>query len=575
MAEVFLVSNNHAFQLPHAIQSCCVHHITALEPLVKKLFQKGNSEKDASHPTVVVFDSAERSVSGGSSELNLLPYADKVLLLRYFFSHLNIIVVDSSTLTRSATAKLNGAIAKIDALVSDRISRVATWTGTGVNINDFYADDYDGLGDSELHLKISDVVATMSFSLGHNSNLSRATESHIAHLNKVIVRSINFQLLLADSLEANLRLLCHCVGHWAFPAHELSNDDLVYCVYLMLGYALSYTKTLGAIDGLDVPTPNELMAMVFMTRDTYKNGNPFHNFRHAVDVLQACFHYLIRLKCLPPFEQLEEDPRADEMELFAGKSTVPCTELVAKNEVPVVAEETCVPHLTPLQTLGLLIAALGHDVGHPGVTNAFMIKHAAPTSQLFGERSVLELYHATIFTNKILSITWPSLLACETDTLSVKKLIMNSILATDMAEHFEYLHKLKEFQLHASDPLACRVSLVSLLLIKCADISNVTRPTRVSAQWALVLSREFAEVELLEKKISACMAATPDVTYSKLPTTLDDLLANNPAIHKGQLFFIDTFAEGLFSSILDIFPELQYTYDIIRENKAFWLARNS
>lgn len=587
MAEVYLVSNNHAFQLPCSIKSRCVHRMTSLTPLVKKLFQKGNSEKDANYPTVVVFDHAEYGTAdsalraSGATALDSLPYADQVLILRYYFSHLNMIVTDSRTLSHGAAAgELNAAIDKIELLVSDRISRVATWTGTGININDFYSPDYQTLtrGDSELQLKITDVIATMSCALDHSSNLSRATESHIMHLSKIITNSINFEQLLADHSELNLRRLCHCVGHWAFPAHELTNDDLVYCVYLILGFALAYIKLEGVPDGLVIPTPNELMAIVYMTRDTYKNGNPFHNFRHAVDVLQACFHYLVKLRCLPEFEQLEEDPRADETELFTGKKPLlPCIELVAKDEVlPVEDEPLYVPHLNPLQSLGLLVAALGHDVGHPGVTNAFMIKHSAPTSQLFGERSVLELYHSTIFTNKVLSTTWPSLLSCETATdssLSLKKLIIGSILATDMAEHFEYIHKLKEFQLHATDPVVDRVKLISSLLIKCADISNVTRPTRVSSQWALVLSREFAEVEILEKKISSSMPATEDVVYERLPTTLDEVLECNPTIHKGQIFFIQTFAEGLFSSILDLFPELQFTCDIIQENKSFWESR--
>ena len=30
--------------------------------------------------------------------------------------------------------------------------------------------------------------------------------------------------------------------------------------------------------------------------------------------------------------------------------------------------------LTPLQTLALLVGAIGHDLEHPGVTNAFLVK---------------------------------------------------------------------------------------------------------------------------------------------------------------------------------------------------------
>ena len=244
-------------------------------------------------------------------------------------------------------------------------------------------------------------------------------------------------------------------------------------------------------------------------------------------------------------------------------------------------ERVCRLGTAPFESIadiGLLIAALGHDVGHPGVTNAFMIKHSSPTSQLFGERSVLELFHASVFVNKILSVNWPSLLSTETssdpkESLNLKHLIINSILATDMAEHFEYINKLKTLKLNSADQSNERVKLICSLLIKCADISNVTRPLRVSSQWALVLSQEFSEVENLENALRDNATEFDDVSYPKLPSTLDDILVAYPNIHKGQLFFIHAFAEGLFNSIVKHFPELQYTSDIIHENNQFWLSR--
>ncbi|GEQ66778.1 hypothetical protein JCM33374_g441 [Metschnikowia sp. JCM 33374] len=425
----------------------------------------------------------------------------------------------------------------------------------------------------------------MSFLVYHHANLSSVTQQQIIHLKNVLLQSIDFSSLLQDHSESRFRYLCHLVGHWSFPAHELSNDDLVYCVYLMLRLALDHVKSSPVPKGFEFPSENELLALVYMVRDTYKNGNAFHNFRHAVDVLQACFHFLIRIKCLPQFEQLEIDPRGLETGFLSGESPASVRkELVAipeadsdlklENE----SAKSSHPLLSPLQSLGLVIAALGHDVGHPGVTNAFMIKYSSPTSQLFAERSVLESYHASLFVNKILSVNWPSLLDTDTSAdaskpLPLKHLIVNSILATDMAEHFEYIGKLKTLKLNSAEQTNDRVKLICSLLIKCADISNVTRPLRVSSQWASVLSREFSEVESLEKAIQANATAFGDVVYPKLPSSLDEILDMCPNIHKGQIFFIQTFAAGLFNSISKHFPELQYTADIIDDNNQFWLDR--
>ena len=123
------------------------------------------------------------------------------------------------------------------------------------------------------------------------------------------------------------------------------------------------------------------------------------------------------------------------------------------------------------------------------VTNDFMIKFSAPTALLYNDRSVLESYHASLFINKVLRICWPDLLTCtieEKSELTIRSLIISSILATDMGEHNEYVNRLKSFKTH-NEILNHdnTVKLISALLIKCADISNVTRPLRYlhNGQW--------------------------------------------------------------------------------------------
>ncbi|KAM9892234.1 hypothetical protein OXX79_010160 [Metschnikowia pulcherrima] len=590
MAEVFHISAEHTFHAPHAVRAAKTRHLTALAPLLRAFFKRGNDECDVSGATVVVLHPTERHSASENAamftELDSLSYDDKVLLLRYFFSHMNLIVVSTADLLDAGSvAELNTAIDKISALMKHRISRVATWTGTGININDAYSRaELHPVGE---HVHISEIVATMSFLVHHHANMSRATHEQVVALKEVILRSLDFRSLLENHAPARLSQLCHVVGHWAFPAHALSNDDLVYCVYIMLEFALGHVRSQEVPPSFQFPSSNELFALVYMVRDTYKNGNSFHNFRHAVDVLQACFHFLVRLKCLPEFSQLELDPRAEAETV--GKSEIASKHTkhiklvaVAESDADLKVENASAgsecPLLSPLQSLGLLVAALGHDVGHPGVTNAFMIKYHSPTSQLFGERSVLESFHASVFVNKILEVNWPSLLESETSydskaSLSLKTLIINSILATDMAEHFEYISKLKGLSLSSAEQSNERVKLICSLLIKCADISNVTRPLRVSSQWASVLSQEFSEVETLENAIKRGDSSFGDVSYEPLPSNLDDILNMYPDLHKGQIFFIQTFAEGLFSSIVKHFPELQYTADLIEENNQFWLRR--
>lgn len=656
-------------------------HFATFKLLIEYLFKKGSQEADINHPILVILPSPKEDKhqhhhhhhhhhkdrqhhhsrqQTSHTLLELLLFKDKVILLDYFFGHLNIVIIphDHDDYP-SLQHQLNSIINKL----YHRISRIGIWSGTTMVQNAF---------DTKHR------IPTMAELLYKNITRSQHATQHLFKLKQLLLSEIDFFSLLSNTSDEHLSYLCSTVGNWAFPAHELSNDDLVYCVYLMINYALQQVlrqqeKDANFVEGLHFPNRNELLAIIFIVRDTYRSGNPFHNFRHAVDVLQACFHFLIRLGCLPQFKQFIIDPY--QVGNFALSKNEGYVELIATDRVfslvdltlilseamgsnksstsslsrpdsptnsevsaASVVKQPSTPSLNLIQTLGLLVAALGHDVGHPGTTNAFMIKNRTPTSLVYNDRSVLESYHASIFINKVLNVCWPSLLQTKIDKdslLNLHDLIVSSILATDMGEHFEYMSKLKNFSASTKatttndgdgdaeagthEPMSNdnRTKLISALLIKCADISNVTRPLRVSSQWAVVLQREFDEVnqldQLLNKQqqqqqstndddeadidtdtttrssISSSIASFTDdaqgaewvleledeIEYENLPFELNEILHNKPNIPLGQLFFIGTFAENLFNNISQVYPNLSYTCQIINDNKQYWLKRKS
>jgi len=189
-------------------------------------------------------------------------------------------------------------------------------------------------------------------------------------------------------------------------------------------------------------------------RVAYNSFVLYHNFRHAVDVLQSLFYFIVQIGILPPYP--------------VGSTPPPH----ANQKSPIAKL------LSPFEGLTLLISAIGHDVGHPGVNNMFLVKLNAPLAQLYNDQSVLEAFHCAAF-SQILRRHWPAAFHDK----AIRKLMISSILATDMGVHSDYMQQLGQLQekIHEStntdswspkDREAYKV-LTCGLLIKCADISNV------------------------------------------------------------------------------------------------------
>src|SRR3954447_14721197 len=99
---------------------------------------------------------------------------------------------------------------------------------------------------------------------------------------------------------------------------------------------------------------DQLLRFMQGCRVAYNSFVLYHNFRHAVDVLLSLFYFIVQIGTLPPYP-----PNSAPPPFSHDKSPV------AKL-------------LKPFDALTLLISAIGHDVGHPGVNNMFLVKLNAP-----------------------------------------------------------------------------------------------------------------------------------------------------------------------------------------------------
>jgi hypothetical protein len=93
--------------------------------------------------------------------------------------------------------------------------------------------------------------------------------------------------------------------------------------------------------------PGDLYHFIFDICNSYHSTNPYHNFRHAVDVMQANYYFLCTLGALEPMRPIE----------------------ISQSQIHPQIKAL----FQPLDIFALLMASIGHDVGHPGVNNNFMV----------------------------------------------------------------------------------------------------------------------------------------------------------------------------------------------------------
>ncbi|KAF7712549.1 Uncharacterized protein PECH_004090 [Penicillium ucsense] len=329
-------------------------------------------------------------------------------------------------------------------------------------------------------------------------------------------------------------LITEQVGKWDFCAHDFSEDELVIGACAMISHAFS----LPGLEHWRLST-EELQTFLLACRAAYNSFVLYHNFRHAIDVLQSVFCFLLNIGVLPPYGPIDQPP-------------------VTKSPIASL--------LTPFDALTLLISAIGHDVGHPGVNNFFLVKLNAPLAQLYNDNSVLEAFHCAAF-SQILRRHWPAAFKDK----QLRKLLISSILATDMGVHQKFMERMgslqeKFYANHKSvdgwkpQDLELYKTLLCGLLIKCADISNVARPWAIAEKWTQILQEEFANQGEMEKEVgmeTALFGGPPE-------------LGNIYKLATSQIGFMSIFALPLFEGVEDLLPQLRFTGEHIRSNQAQW-----
>nr|XP_012646104.1 cAMP-specific 3',5'-cyclic phosphodiesterase 4A isoform X3 [Microcebus murinus] len=271
--------------------------------------------------------------------------------------------------------------------------------------------------------------------------------------------------------------------------------------------------------------PVDTMVTYMLTLEDHYHGDvAYHNSLHAADVLQST-HVLL---------------------------ATPALDAV----------------FTDLEILAALFAAAIHDVDHPGVSNQFLINTNSELALMYNDESVLENHHLAVGF-KLLQEDNCDIFQNLTkrQRQSLRKMVIDMVLATDMSKHMTLLADLKTMvetkKVTSSgvlllDNYSDRIQVLRNM-VHCADLSNPTKPLELYRQWTDRIMAEFFQQGDRERERGMEISPMCD--------------KHTASVEKSQVGFIDYIVHPLWETWADlVHPDAQEILDTLEDNRDWYYS---
>uniref|UniRef100_A0A8C1XJP1 Phosphodiesterase n=1 Tax=Cyprinus carpio TaxID=7962 RepID=A0A8C1XJP1_CYPCA len=300
-----------------------------------------------------------------------------------------------------------------------------------------------------------------------------------------------------------------------FHVAEYSNSRPLSCIMFAIFQERDLLKT------FRIPV-DTFITYVMTLEDHYHANVAYHNSLHAADVTQST-HVLL---------------------------STPALDAV----------------FTDLEILAALFAAAIHDVDHPGVSNQFLINTNSELALMYNDESVLENHHLAVGF-KLLHEENCDIFQNLTkrQRQSLRKLVIDMVLATDMSKHMSLLADLKTMvetkKVTSSGVLMLdhyndRIQVLRNM-VHCADLSNPTKPLAVYRQWTERIMEEFFRQGDKERERGMEISPMCD--------------KHTASVEKSQVGFIDYIVHPLWETWGDlVHPDAQEILDTLEDNRDWY-----
>uniref|UniRef100_A0AAR2LC16 Phosphodiesterase n=1 Tax=Pygocentrus nattereri TaxID=42514 RepID=A0AAR2LC16_PYGNA len=221
---------------------------------------------------------------------------------------------------------------------------------------------------------------------------------------------------------------------------------------------------------------------------------------------------------------------------------------------------------TDLEILAAIFAAAIHDVDHPGVSNQFLINTNSELALMYNDESVLENHHLAVGF-KLLQEENCDIFQNLTkkQRQSLRKMVIDMVLATDMSKHMSLLADLKTMvetkKVTSSgvlllDNYTDRIQVLRNM-VHCADLSNPTKSLELYRQWTDRIMEEFFHQGDRERERGMEISPMCD--------------KHTASVEKSQVGFIDYIVHPLWETWADlVHPDAQDILDTLEDNRNWY-----
>uniref|UniRef100_A0A3Q2E1G6 Phosphodiesterase n=1 Tax=Cyprinodon variegatus TaxID=28743 RepID=A0A3Q2E1G6_CYPVA len=300
-----------------------------------------------------------------------------------------------------------------------------------------------------------------------------------------------------------------------FTVSEYSNHRPLTCIMYAIFQERDLLKT------FKIPA-DTFVAYMMTLEDHYHADVAYHNSLHAADVAQST-HILL---------------------------STPALDAV----------------FTDLEILAAIFAAAIHDVDHPGVSNQFLINTNSELALMYNDESVLENHHLAVGFKLLQEDNCDIFQNLKKkERQSLRKMVIDMVLATDMSKHMSLLADLKTMvetkKVTSSgvlllDNYTDRIQVLRNM-VHCADLSNPTKSLELYRQWTDRIMEEFFHQGDRERERGMEISPMCD--------------KHTASVEKSQVGFIDYIVHPLWETWADlVHPDAQDILDTLEDNRNWY-----